>query len=268
VLTVLLFWAYWPVLVELFKEWQQGDCYSVGQLVPLVAIYLVWRERAALRQLSISPCWWGLGLIFLAMFAHAYGLLFIYESAERYSFVLAVIGTVLLVLGRQVFRSLFGILLFLFLMVPFPGRIHNMISGPLQTVATTGTAFLLEVFGVGVTVSQEGNSIFLNGGLLEGEGSGLQRMIPFIVVTAVVAVLIKRPRWQKIMLVASSIPIAIAFHITHLCVTAMLYETDSETAERFFHDFAGLTVMPIVVLILFGELWLMNKLVVPDDEST
>jgi hypothetical protein len=37
-----------------------------------------------------------------------------------------------------------------------------------------------------------------------------------------------------------------------------------EAAETFFHDFAGLLMMPLAVLILAGELWLMRKLVVPD----
>ena len=266
-LLAALFWAYWPVLVSLFKEWQSDDNYSVGQLVPLVAIYLIWRDRAVLRELGASPCWWGLGLIFLAMMAHAYGLLFLYESAERYSFVLAVSGVVLLVAGWRTFRSVFWILLFLFLMVPFPGRIHNMISGPMQNMATVGSVFLLEVFGV--TVSQEGNVILLNGSIplaVAEACSGLRMLTAFIVVASAMAFMVNRPRWQKITLVLTSIPIAIACNLARLCVTAMLYlVADSETAERFFHDFAGLTMMPIAVFILFGELWLMNKLVVPDD---
>jgi len=266
-LLAALLWAYWPVLVSLFKDWQNDDDYSVGQLVPLVAIGLIWRDRAALRELGASPCWWGLGLIFLAMTAHAYGLLFLYESAERYSFVLAVSGVVLLIAGWRTFRSVFWILLFLFLMVPFPGRIHNMISGPMQNMATVGSVFLLEVFGV--TVSQEGNVILLNGSvpLAVAEAcSGLRMLTAFIVVASAMAFMVNRSRWQKIVLVLTSIPIAIACNLARLCVTAMLYlVADSETAERFFHDFAGLTMMPIAVFILFGELWLMNKLVIPDD---
>lgn len=267
-LLAALLWAYWPTLVSLFKDWQADDNYSVCQLVPLVAIYLLWRDRAALRESKISPCWWGLGLILLAMAAHAYGILYLYESAERYSLILATIGIVLLVAGWRTFRSVFWILLFLFLMVPLPGRIHNLISGPMQTFAATGSVFLLEVFGV--TVSQQGNVMLLNGNvpLAVAEAcSGLRMLTAFVVVAAAMAFLVKqRPRWQKAVLVASSVPIAIACNLLRLCVTAMLYlVASSEIAERFFHDFAGLTMMPIAVFILFGELWLMNKLVIPDD---
>lgn len=265
-LLAALLWAYWPVLVSLFEDWQSDDDYSVGQLVPLVAIYLIWRDRAALRALGAVPCWWGGGLIVLAIAVRAYGLLFLYESAERYSFVLAVAGLVLLVAGRRISHRVFWILMFLFLMVPLPGRIHNMISGPLQNMATAGSVFLLEVFGV--TVRQEGNVIILNGSvpLAVAEAcSGLRMLTAFIVVAAAMAFMVKRPRWQLITLVATSIPIAIACNLARLCVTAVLYlAADSETAERFFHDFAGLTMMPIAVFLLFGELWLMNKLVIAD----
>ena len=35
----------------------------------------------------------------------------------------------------------------------------------------------------------------------------------------------------------------------------------------FFHDGAGYAMMPLAVAILAGELWIMNKLVLPDDAA-
>ena len=262
-------WSYWPIARSLFKDWQQDDNYSVGQLVPLAALYLLWHERARLRSLEIQPCWWGIGVIGLAVAGRAYGLLFLYESAERYSLVLTVVGIVLLVGGRKVFRQTFWILMFLFLMVPLPGRIHNLISGPLQTQATGGAVVLLELFGV--TVTREGNIILLNDSvpLAVAEAcSGLRMLTAFVVVSAVLAYLVRRPRWQKVVLIASSIPIAIACNLARLCVTAVLYlVSTSEIAGLFFHDFAGLAMMPLAVLILSGELWVLNKLVTGADDT-
>jgi hypothetical protein len=37
--------------------------------------------------------------------------------------------------------------------------------------------------------------------------------------------------------------------------------------EKFFHDFAGQVMMPAAVLLLFGELWLLDKLVVPEPRA-
>jgi len=259
-------WSYWPTLTALFKDWQRDGDYSVGQLVPLAALYLAWQHRDSLRRCRIAPCWLGLALLLLAQAVRLFGILYVYESAERYSFVLAIAGLVLLVAGRRVFWQLRWVLLFLALMVPLPGRAHNLIAGPLQNCATRGTVFLLELFGV--AVSRHGNIMVLNDSthLAVAEAcSGLRMLTAFVVVAAVLAYIVKRPRWQKFLLVASSIPIAIACNLMRLLVTAILYLlTTSELAERFFHDFAGVTMMPMAILLLLGELWIMARLVVTD----
>ena len=257
-------WAYWPTIIDLYKEWQRNDDYSAGQLVPLVALFFVWYERKKLRNCMLSPCWWcSIALLVLAQTARTFGLLFMYESAERYSLVLSIAALTLMVAGRQVFRRVFWILLFLFLMVPLPGRIHNLISGPLQKIATTGSVFLLEAFGTQVT--QEGNVVTLNGQTtmaVEEACSGLRMLTSFIIVAAFISYMIKRSRIQKAVLLLSSIPVAVMCNILRLCITAVLFMLAStETAEKFFHDFAGIVMMPAAVLLMFGELWLMKILV-------
>ena len=264
-----LLWSYWPTIVLLVKEWMNNDDYSVGVLVPLAAVYLVWQDRARLLKCDRRPCLWGIGLLLLAECGRAYGLVFMYESGERYALVLMIVGLVLLLAGWQVFHRLRWVLLFMSLMVPLPGRIHNLVSGPLQRLATTSAVFVLEL--IGITVSQDGNIILLQDEIplaVAEACSGLRMLTAFIVVACVLAFLINRPRWQKASLVASSVPVAIICNLIRLVVTALLYlVTSSETAERFFHDFAGLTMMPIAVLILVFELWLMSRLVVEDEQA-
>ncbi len=261
-----LAWAYWPVLVALNKEWQTDDNYSVGQLVPLAILYLLWHDRERLRSSAYRPCWWGIGIILVAQGARAFGLIWLFESAERYSFVLSVVGVVLLVGGWEVFWRVKWLLLFLFLMVPLPGRVHNLISGPLQQHATDGAVFFLELLGI--TLTSEGHVIVLNDNvpLAVAEAcSGLRMLTAFVVVAATLAYLVNRPRWQKIALVLSSIPVAILCNTGRLVITALLFlVTSSEFANRFFHDFAGFTMMPMAVLMLILELWIMSKLVIDE----
>jgi len=268
-LALLTIWSYWPTMVSLFKDWQGDDDYSAGQLVPLTALFLVWRERKAIRKSLLQPCWWGLGLIVLAQAARFYGLLFMFESAERYSIILTVAGVVLMVAGRQVFRTVSWILLFLFLMVPFPGKVHNLISGPLQRIATTGSVFLLEAFGA--RVSQQGNVVMLNENtpMAVAEAcSGLRMLTAFIIVAAFMAYMVNRSRRQKAVLLFSSVPVAVMCNVVRLFVTGILFLlASSEVAEKFFHDFAGFAMMPIAVLLMFAELWLMDKLIVPEPAS-
>jgi exosortase len=268
-LLVITLLAYWPTMTDLFTEWQENDDYSAGQLVPLIAIFLIWRERKKLKQCSLKPCWWAIVLLILAQIARIFGLVFMFESAERYALVLTVTSIILMVAGWQTFRVSLWIILFLFLMVPFPGRIHNLISGPLQRMSATGSVFILEAFGA--KVSQQGNIVMLNEKIpmaVAEACSGLRMLIAFIIVTAFIAYMVKRSRRQKTVLLLSSIPVAVMCNILRICVTAVLYTlVSSEVAEKFFHDFAGFAMMPAAVLLIFSELWIMERLTLPEPDA-
>jgi exosortase len=266
-LLIVTTWSYWPTMADLFSVWQRDDDYSAGQLVPLVGVFLIWRERRALRQCLAVPCWWGgIALLSLAEVARIYGFLSFRSTPERYSLLLVIAGLVLMVTGRQVFRRVLWILLFSLLMVPLPSLLHDLISTPLQRLATTGAVFFLEAFGV--SVSQQGNVVVLNGKtpLAVAEAcSGLRMLTAFIIVAAFIAYMVKRPRWQKGILLLSSIPVAVVCNMLRIFATAllMLY-VGTEFAQKFFHDFAGYVMMPAAVMLLFGEIWLMDRIIVPD----
>ena len=258
-----LVWAFWPTVVGLWDDWRSDPNYSAGQLVPLAALYLLWGDRHKLRACRVAACWWGLGLLLLGQLAWFYGLVFLYGSAERYALVVTIAGLVLLVAGRQVFWRARWVLVFLLLMVPLPGRVHNLISGPLQQCATSATVFVLEVFGA--DPARQGNTLALGARTRVGIAeacSGLRMLTAFVVVAAVLAFLATRPRWQRIALIVSSVPIAVVCNVIRLVATITLYAAvSSSVAERFFHDFAGITMMPLAIAILLGELWLMKTLV-------
>jgi len=154
-------------------------------------------------------------------------------------------------------------------MVPLPGVVTNSIGGPLQRVATTGSVVLLEA--VGVEVSQQGNVVMLGEStpMAVAEAcSGLRMLMAFIIVAAFIAYIVKRPRWQKAILLVSSIPVAVVCNIVRIFATAVLMlHVSVEFAQKFFHDFAGYVMMPIAVMLLFGELSLIDRIFMPDSQS-
>lgn len=266
-LLMITVWAYWPIGKGIFIAWQTDDDYSAGQLVPLVALFLLWRERKTLAQCDLSPCWaGGIALLLLAEAAQISGLLAIRPSVERYALVLTMAGLVLIVAGWKIFRHVFWILLILFLMVPLPAMVHNRVSVPFRNVATTGSVFLLEALGA--TVSQQGNVIMLNDEIpmaVAEACSGLRLLTAFVIVAAFVTYMVKRSRLQKALLLLSSVPVAVMCNILRLVVTAGLFMlVSAEVGQKFFHDFAGLAMMPIAALLLFAEIRLIDILIVPE----
>ncbi len=264
ILAASAIWSYWPILAGLVHALRSSADYSAGQLVPPVAAFLVWRNRQTLRHCALTPCWpAGIMLLLGAEAARIYGLLSMRQSLTQYAIVVALAGVIVLVAGGQVFRRASGILLFLCLMVPLPNMIHSRIGPPLQRLATSGSVFLLEALGT--PVIQRGNVVMLNDTMSVAVAeacSGLRMLAAFVIVAAFVAYVVRRPRWQKAALLASSIPIAVLCNLIRISLTAllMLY-VSAPLAEKVFHDFAGLVMMPVAVSLLFGELWLMDKLV-------
>ncbi len=259
-LLVCLLWSYWPTVVELCAFWARNDDYSIGALVPFLAGYLVWRNRDELQAIAARPCWWGLPAILAAQACRYAGLYFSYSSAERYSLVFTIAGGVLLVAGPRAFWRLRWILLFLLLMVPFPKRIHEMVAIPLQGMSTTMAVYSLELLGFFVV--RTGNVLRIGSDVMVAVTeacSGLRLLTAFVFVAAVFAFVSRRPAWHKTILVLSSVSIAIVANALRLVVTSAYIANAGEgEPTEVFHDYAGLAMMPLAVLILLVEDTLMR----------
>lgn len=253
-------WCFWSTWIGLVKDWRSDPDYSVGMLVPVAAAYVLWTRRIELGSLAMRPCWIG-GIVMLAALGiRQYGLVALQESIERYAMILGFGGACLLVTGIAMTRRVFWVLAFLLLTAPLPGKVHNMIAGPLQTLATSGAVVVLELFGT--TVAREGHVLTLDGAVpvaVAEACSGLRMLTAFTVVGSVLAFLAPRPLWQKVVLVVSTVPVAIVCNLVRLVVTAKLFVmVDAPTAERFFHDFAGWFMMPMAIGLMLAELWVLR----------
>jgi len=261
-LLVCLLYSYWPVAAGLWATWQGNPDYSAGQLVPLVAVFLLWSKRRILSRTPVQPCWWGLVVLVVAQAARTFGTLLTYGSIEQLALWLTIAGTVWTVLGTRFMRQVVWLLLFLTLMFPLPVRIHEMVALPLQEFATASAVYGLEILGR--LVVREGNVLRPSeqtSVAIAEACNGLRMLTAFVMVAATVASLSRRPAWQKAILVLSSIPIAVLTNTVRLIATVMLCEAaGSQFAEKVFHDFAGLTMMPFAIIVLLVELWILRLL--------
>ncbi len=269
VLLAVLCWAFWPVLFQLGKDWYQDPEYSIGMLVVPAAGYMLFHDRERLRRVVIRPGWAGLALMGFGLGVIAWGLADLRESVERYGVLFTLGGAVLLVGGFAFFRWVFWIWAFLFMMVPLPLTVHNAISAPLQGLAADGAVVVLELMGVVVT--QQNHVLVLNHQTpvaVAEACSGLRMLTAFVVVSAVLAYVVPRPRWQKVVLLLSSVPVAVLSNVIRLVVTSLLFMVStSSMVMTFSHDFAGLAMMPLALAMLSGELWIMSRMVEVDEDE-
>lgn len=261
-------WSYWPGIIDLWNIWQRNDEYSSGLLVPFLAIYILWSRRYDIAQCHIRPCVWGLFAFLGAQAFRLFGLFFMFGSAEKLSIVLSIAALVLLLFGWRLLRKVSTVLLFLCLMLPWPHRVQAAVALPLQRWATSSAVFCLETIGYEVT--QEGNVIHIGqASVAVAEAcNGLRMVTAFFVISGLVVLLVRRAWWEKLVILASSLPIALLCNTIRLALTALAFTVLSgEQWEKLFHDFGGYAMMPLALAVVVGELWILAKLTTAPNEQ-
>lgn len=263
-----LLWSYWPTVSDLMEVWYRSDEYSSGLLVPFLAAYVVWSRRQDLASVPVRPAMLaGVSLFLVAQYGRAEGLYRMYQSAERLSLILAVTALVLMLLGWSYLKKLAPILLFLCLMLPWPQRVHGAVTLPLQRWSTTSAVFCLEL--AGYEVMRDGNVIHIgDSSVAVAEAcNGLRMITAFFVISGLVVLLARRTWWEKLVLLISSLPIALLCNTLRLAVTAVLFTMlEGERWEQIFHDWGGYAMMPLALTMVVGELWLLTRLTTPPTE--
>ncbi len=180
--------------------------------------------------------------------------------AMRVGFVLTVIGLTLLLLGPHIFRVLMFPLLFLFLMVPLPQSLVNVIAFPLQLIATDMAVDSL--FFLGIPALREGNIIHLaNTQLLVAEAcSGLRSLMALGTLAIVFAYFFRKNMVERIVIIVSAIPIAILVNAFRVALTGWLTHTfGPDAAEGMIHTTEGFFTFGLAFAALLFEAWLIQN---------
>ncbi len=261
---IAFLWSYQPNLEQLWHIWLRNDEYSSGLLVPFIAVYVLLLRRQELAHCPVKSAFSGVVFLVAAILLRLFGQLFVFSSAENLSVVFCIAALVLLLFGWQMFRKTATVLLFLFLMLPWPNRIQTAVSLPLQQWSTSSAVFCLEL--AGFTVVREGNLIHIGDATVAVAEAcnGLRMITAFFVISALVALVVKRRSWEKFIVLISSLPIALLCNTVRLTVTAIFFTIlKGDYWEKVFHDFGGYAMMPLALAVVLIELWLMKKLTTP-----
>jgi exosortase len=257
----VLVWAYGTTLAEMSERWSSDPQYSHGYLVPVFALALLWLRRGRLDGIRLVPSWWGAPILLAGIALRLVGVYFFFECLDPLSLVPCVAGLVVLVGGWTAWRWAWPAVGFLLFMVPLPFSLSVALTEPLQRLATLGSTFCLQTLGLPAIA--EGNVILINDielNIVEA-CSGLRMLVIFFALSTAVALLARRRLGEKLVIVASAVPIALVVNVLRITLTGVLYEAaGSETARHFSHDLAGWLMMPIALIFLGIELWVLRRL--------
>jgi exosortase len=265
ILVACLIWSTWPVLAGTVDRWNHDPRYSHGYLVPIFALALLWMRRTQLRDAAAAPWgrWWGISLLLLGMVLQLVGGYFYAPPLAGLAVLPYLGGICALVAGVNSLRWALPSILFLVFMLPLPYRIETALSQPLQQIATLASTYVLKLLGL--MAFAEGNVILLNDariGVVEA-CSGLSMLITFTALTTATALVVHRPLSDRIVLVASAVPIAIVSNVARIVFTGILHETaGGGVANWFYHDLAGWLMIPFALGLIWLEVWVIDHLLV------
>jgi exosortase len=247
---VLLLVCYAPILYRLVWQWATNEDMGHGFFVPLVAGFVVWQRRKKLAAIPREPNIWGLILVVYAAFQALAATLGAELFTARIAFILAVVGTILYLGGKQWVKALAFPLLLLLFMVPIPQILYARLTLSLQLLASQLAEGLITV--AGIPVIRTGNLLELPHDTLNvvEACSGIRSLISLTFLSLVYAYFTDARVWMRWVLLAATIPIAIVANAMRVAITGLLTQVNTELARGLFHEIEGYIVFIIALVSL------------------
>ncbi len=257
---------------QIVETWLSDSSWSHGFLIPLFSAYFIGRRKEEIINLQTRPNY--IGLVLLVLVIGFYALNRFSPSGYAYFCqvsLIAALGAVVLFLGGwSLIRYTWLPILFLFFAVPLPDRYYKAMTIPMRQWAATAASGLLNLVpdlqttanGVVIDVFYKGR--VLEPGLDVAEAcAGMRLLMAFVALGVAMAYLHERPLWQRMILLASTVPIAIFCNIVRVTATGFIYILiNPKYAQGVYHDMLGLAMLPLA-FGLYGFLaWFMSSLFV------
>ncbi|WP_392665128.1 VPLPA-CTERM-specific exosortase XrtD [Amaricoccus sp. B4] len=253
---------FWFGLYGLSEDWARPE-FSHGPVIPLLSFYMFLHEMKQVPPPAapVTDRWPGVLVIGVSLLlALAGNLVGIYDFVF-YSLIIWVGGLILTGFGWRRGIVFWPSVLHLIFMLPLPQVLYWKISSALQFVSSEIGVGLLQIASIPVFL--EGNIIDLGVYKLQvAEAcSGLRYLFPIMSFTYVFAVLYSGPRWHKMVLLTSAVPLAVLMNSIRIGIIGILVDRYGiAQAEGFLHAFEGWVIFLTCIGILFLMAMAMQRL--------
>jgi exosortase len=269
----LFYYLFRNEIESIVHRWLSDSSWSHGFLIPLFSLYFINRHKKEILNLRTRPNYLGLFFLICGILFYPFNIIHLRYGYLRPIGMIATLGAIVLFLGGwRLIRYTWLPIAFLVFAVPLPQRYYVYLTMPMQKLAATIATALLNlvpqmeaaVSGVVIDVIYKGQR--LEPALNVAEAcSGMRLLMAFLALGVAMAYLHYRPVWQRIILLASTIAIAILCNIIRVTVTGFIYVLiHPKYTQGIFHDALGLAMLPLA-FGLYGFLaWFMSSLFIEE----
>ncbi len=261
-IALIIGFAYFSGIANLFKRWGEQQELSHGYFLPVIAGWMIWSRRDALKASLGKPEWLGLAGVALSAVVLILSELTVTSLMifQQLAMLLLFSSLALGLGGWSIFRLSLLPVGFLLFMVPPPYWAITVLSQTFQFWSSQLGVAMIEMMGIPVLLT--GNIIDLGDYKLQvAEAcSGLRYLFPFLSLGFLAAYLYKAPLWQRAIVFLSTIPITILMNSVRIAVTGILVQQfGTEHAEGFIHLFEGWVVFIFCLAMLFAVIVILAR---------
>lgn len=255
----LLIVCYAPLLYGLARQWTTADDMGHGVLVPPVAAWIVCRRRTELATIKPLPNYWGLVLLIWGGIQMVLGTLAAQLFLARTAFLFSLAGAVLFLGGTRVLKTVAFPLFLLIFMFPIPAIVYARVTLPLQIFASAVAETILNALRV--PVLRDGNILELaNQRLSVVEAcSGIRSLLSLAFLALVYGYFFDSKTWMRWLLVAATVPIAIAANAARVTLMGFIGEYRVDLVQGFMHLAEGWVMFMLAAAALVTLHRLVNR---------
>lgn len=269
--------VFYNVLLNLTYKWTHSADWSHGPLIPLFSLYLVYARWDQVKRAPLRHTWVGLVVLLGALAAYQYSLWGLRIGYIRpLSMLICLLGVIVFLCGLPIVRCIWVPWLYLFFAVPIPKGYYFALTDPLRRMAAVVATQLLSLFPA-LDIEKVGSTIDYvyqgqHGTLGVADAcSGMRSTMTLCALGVAVTFISERPWWQRLIMIASCVPIAVFSNFIRVTMTCLLHIfVDPKYAGGTYHIMLGLLTLLLAFGIFSALGWLLSNLFVeePDLDAT
>jgi len=269
----LLFYLVYRVEIDSIVGKWSDPSWSHGFIIPLFSLYFLYQAKDEILNQRFKPNYLGLFFLICGLAFYPFNIIQLRFGYLSPLSMIATLGAVILFLGGwKLVKYTWLPISFLVFAVPLPDRYYRGITIPMRIwAASVASSMLSMVKDLHASASGVIIDIFYKGQHLEpaldiAEAcSGMRLLMAFLALGVAMAYLHKRPVWQRLALLTSTVPIAIFCNIVRVTVTGFIHVLiDPKYAQGIYHDVLGILMLPLAFGLYGALAWFMSNVFVEE----
>jgi exosortase len=273
VIIAILFYLVYHIEIDgIVSKWRDPS-WSHGFLIPLFSLYFLHQAKDEILNQKFKPNYLGLFFLICGLAFYPFNIIQLRFSYLSPLSMIATLGAVILFLGGwKLVKYTWLPVMFLVFAVPLPDRYYRAITIPMRIwAASVASSMLNLVKDLHASASGVVIDIFYKGVHMEppldvAEAcSGMRLLMAFVALGVAMAYLHKRPVWQRLVLLASTVPIAIFCNIVRVTVTGFIHVLiGTKYSQGIYHDALGISMLPLAFGLYGALAWFLSNVFVEE----